>query len=64
LRPILSSGPYLEVGEFPMLLRDESALPGGDVRWRPVARTDDPAEAERVMELLNRRCSSEPPSVA
>ena len=53
-----------EHGSIPMLLHDEDALPGGAFRWRLVAQTDDEIVAAGVMELLNRRCFSEPPSLA
>ena len=54
-----------ECGSVPLLLRDgEALLPCGGYRWRVVATTDDPKEAAGVMELLNRQCFSEPPSVA
>ena len=53
-----------EFGSTPLLLHEEDALPGGAFRWRLVAQTDDQAEAEGVMELVNRRCFSEGPSVA
>ena len=53
-----------ETGSFPLLLREEDARPGGAFRWRVVAQTDDEAEAERLMELMVRRCFSEPPSLA
>ena len=43
---------------------DEDALPGGEMRWRLVAQTDDEDVATGVMELLIRRCFSEPPSLA
>ena len=52
-----------EVGSRPVLLREDDALPGGRARWRLVAQTEDIHEAERVMEILYRRCYSEPPSV-
>jgi hypothetical protein len=45
-----------EVGEFPWHLGDGEELPSGDVRWRFVARTDDDAEAARIMGLVSRRC--------
>ena len=44
-----------EVGSKPLLLRDEDALPRGDMRWRLVAQTDDEKVAAGVMELLIRR---------
>jgi len=51
------------IGSKPRLLRDEDALPGGEMRWRLVAQTDDESVAAGVMELLIRRCYSEPPSL-
>ena len=30
-----------DFGEDPLLLREEDALPGGEMRWRLVAQTDD-----------------------
>jgi hypothetical protein len=45
------------------LLRDENALPGGELRWWLVAQTDDEEVAAGVMELPIRRCFSEPPSL-
>ena len=53
-----------EGGEVPMLLRDDDKLPGGSLRSRLVAQADDEEVAAGVMELLVRRCFSEPPSVA
>ena len=54
-----------ECASVPLLLRDgEAVLRRGCYRWRVVATTDDPAEAARVMELLNRRRFSKPPSLA
>ena len=54
-----------ECGSVPLLLRDgEALLRRGGYRLRVVAMTDDPEEAAGVMELLNRHCVSEPPSVA
>jgi len=45
-----------EAGEFPWHLGDGEELPPGNVRWRFVARTDDDAEAARIMGLVSRRC--------
>jgi hypothetical protein len=53
-----------ESGSIPLLLHEEDALPGSALPWQLVAQTDNPTEAGRVMELLSRRCFSEPPSVA
>ncbi len=52
------------VGEFPILLRDADALPGGKFCWRLIAQTDDEVVAAGVMDLLVRRCFSQPPSVS
>jgi len=56
-----------EFGSTPVLLHEEDALPGGAFRPQLVAQTDDPAEAEAVMELLKRpadtRASLRPSSV-
>lgn len=51
------------VGSKPRLLRDEDALPGGEMRWRLVAQTDNKEVAAGIMTLLIRRCYSEPPSL-
>lgn len=53
-----------ERGSIPLLLRDEDALPGDALRWRLIARTDDEGIARRLMEMMARRCFSEPPGVA
>ena len=47
------------VGEFPWHVRDEEALPTGDVRWRLVGETEDDAEAVRLMGEAGRRCREE-----
>lgn len=47
-----------EVGSKARLLRDEDALPGGEMRWRLVAKTDDQEVAAGVMGLLIRRWPS------
>ena len=39
-------------------------MPGGETRWRLVAQTDDEEIAAGVMELMVRRCYSEPPGCA
>lgn len=53
-----------ESGAIPLLPHEEDAPPGGAFRWRLVAQTDDEVVAESVMELMVRRCYSEPLSVA
>ena len=53
-----------ESGSIPLLLRDEDALSGDALRWRLIARTDDEGIAKRLMEVMARRCFSEPPGVA
>ena len=53
-----------ECGSIPLLLRDgEAFLRRGGYHWRVVATTDDPGEAEAVMELLSRHRFSEPTDV-
>jgi hypothetical protein len=53
-----------DFGEDPLLLRDEDALPGGEMRLRLVAQTEDEAIAAGVMELMVRRRYAEPPAAA
>jgi len=45
-----------EFGEDPLLLHEEDGLPGGRMRWRTVAHTDDEGIAAGIVELLYRRC--------
>jgi len=53
-----------DFGEDPLLLREGDGVPGGETRWRLVAQTDDEEIAAGVMELMVRRCCSEPPGCA
>ena len=51
-----------ECGSIPLLLRDGEAVLGRPgYRWRVVATTDDPGEAEAVMELLIATASANRP---
>jgi hypothetical protein len=46
--------------EIPLLLREDEVAPAGAFRFRVVAQTDDQAEANRILDLLNRRCEGPP----
>jgi hypothetical protein len=46
-----------ERGSCSRLLRENDDLLGGNVRWRLIGQTDDPAEAARLARQAHQQCS-------